>query len=53
MPLSRMRSACRLWKTSMVSPSRMETTGPVKLAAPAESMERENAKVNSEKILPA
>jgi hypothetical protein len=37
----------------MVSPSRTEITGPVKLAADAESTERENAKVNSEKILPA
>ncbi len=37
----------------MVSPSRTEITGPVKQAVDAESTERENAKVNSQKILPA
>jgi ribosomal protein L34 len=32
MPLRRMRSALLLWRTSIVSPSRTETTGPVKSA---------------------
>src|SRR5215472_9146769 len=40
MPLNRMRSARLLCRTSMVSPSRTETRGPVKSVANAEAAKR-------------
>ena len=51
MPLRRMRSGWWLCKTSMVSPSRMETTGPVKSdASTAEKEEMKKHKVDTEGI---